>query len=1130
MKKIYTLLIALLMTGLGYSQIISQYIETNSGTTPKGIEIWNNTGATLDFSTNNLVIEKGTNGATPSADFTLSTGTLADGDVIVIGTSDMATVTIANGSTHFTKAFTFNGDDALVVKYGGTITDMFGTAGSDPGSSWTGSGVDTRNQNIELNSGLTTGDTDGWTDPSTRFSTVNTDPAGTNGDEGFGIAPSTGGGCTAPTTQATAYNTTSITNTTATLNWTSGDGDEVLVVVKAGSAVDTDPTNGTSYTANTVFSSGDQIGTGNYAVYAGTTASTVSITGLSSATEYHVAVYEYNTTGTCYELTELTGNFTTDCSTPTDVTLFTATAGNTTVDLNWTNGSCFDDILVVAKATSAVSVSPTGDGSAYTANATFGSGTDLGTNEYAVYKGTGSSVTVTGLTNGTTYHFTAFARKTTSWSAGASDSGTPTTAPIAGDIVITEIMYNSSGTDDEWIEIYNASGSDITLDSDWRISYGGSTFDFSSTVITDGSYLTIALGSDGDGTFNDDNPFTPDVSAIATPAATTDDSNNLVNSTATIAVIYDPSSSNVTIDTVIYDDGSPWPTTPDGTGPSLELIDVSSDNTLAASWAASDNNGGTPGSAYPVTFTFSGTWSPSDPNGAAASGDNIIIASGNASIDSGTTCNSVTVNAGAGLTVDSGITLTVSNGLTLESSSTSFSSLILDGTVSGTINYERHVNINGSGTTGSNDLISAPLTGQAFSAFATANPNILSNGAGTLFLFGPFDKTTGEYVTYADTETATLDAGVGYRAASDDNSTFTFTGTANNGTITKDIINSGPAENEWNLIGNPYPSYINVQDFLNHEVSTGVSNLNLFDAGTAAIYGYDGDAINGWTIYNLATTTAATVIAPGQGFFVSADATNAPLYDLEFTPSMRSTGTTDDFIVGRNANGTLIHFTLNLSSNTNSFDTEFYFNPNASAGFDLGFDAELFTNPPFSVFSYLVEENEGDAYQIQALNPSNLDDTTIPLGVRASQGVQLTFSMSLNELPPTIEIFLDDVVANTTTLLNTSDYVFTPATQLAGAGRFFIRTNDTSLSTIENSLDTLNIYALNDSKELVVSGQLQNNTMLNLYDIQGRLVLSTKLDSTVLQNRIDVSSLSGGIYVVNVQNNNQEKSQKVILK
>ena len=203
--------------------------------------------------------------------------------------------------------------------------------------------------------------------------------------------------------------------------------------MKEGSAVDTDPTNGTSYTANSIFNGAgaSEIGTGNYVVFNGNNGTSnpgvggaslsISVSGLNPSTTYYLAIYEYYTTDTCYNLTEFTGDFTTDCTTPTDVTAFTATAGNTTIDLSWTNEACFDEILVVAKATSAVTVTPTGDGSAYTADAAFGSGTDLGTGEFAVYKGSGTSVTVTGLTNGTTYHFTAFARKTTTWSTGVSN-------------------------------------------------------------------------------------------------------------------------------------------------------------------------------------------------------------------------------------------------------------------------------------------------------------------------------------------------------------------------------------------------------------------------------------------------------------------------------------------------------------------------------------------------------------------------------------------------------------------------------------------------------------------------------------------------------------------------------------
>jgi hypothetical protein len=90
-------------------------------------------------------------------------------------------------------------------------------------------------------------------------------------------------------------------------------------------------------------------------------------------------------------------------------------------------------------------------------------------------------------------------------------------------------------------------------------------------------------------------------------------------------------------------------------------------------------------------------------------------------------------------------------------------------------------------------------------------------------------------------------------------------------------------------------------------------------------------------------------------------------------------------------------------------------------------------------------------------------------------------------------------------------------------------TEDT-LSTNENDLDVLNIFVLNRSKELIVSGQLKENTRLDVYDLYGRKVLSTELDLSIVQNRINLSSLSRGVYVVNLQNETGQKSQKVVIK
>jgi hypothetical protein len=175
--------------------VISQYIETESGTTPKGIEVWNSGTTSIDLSTEPLQIGQGTNGAalTLIAATLVDTGTLAPNDVLVIGTADIGTYLGNNGlgSVRFVPyTFGFNGDDALGLYQSGNLVDVFGTPGVDPGSAWSGNGVSTANQNIALRPGISSGDPAGWSDPSIRFQTVSTSPfAGPNGLAGFGIAP-----------------------------------------------------------------------------------------------------------------------------------------------------------------------------------------------------------------------------------------------------------------------------------------------------------------------------------------------------------------------------------------------------------------------------------------------------------------------------------------------------------------------------------------------------------------------------------------------------------------------------------------------------------------------------------------------------------------------------------------------------------------------------------------------------------------------------------------------------------------------------------------------------------------------------------------------------------------------------
>ncbi|MEW6061492.1 MAG: LamG-like jellyroll fold domain-containing protein, partial [Bacteroidota bacterium] len=120
-----------------------------------------------------------------------------------------------------------------------------------------------------------------------------------------------------PTTTSSSASTTS-NYSTATVRWTNGNGSSHIVVMKQSSAVNSNPVDGTTYTANSAFGSGSQIGSGNYVVAitsgAESAQDSVVVTGLQSNTNYYFAVYEFNGSGGSQNYltsSSLTGNFTT---------------------------------------------------------------------------------------------------------------------------------------------------------------------------------------------------------------------------------------------------------------------------------------------------------------------------------------------------------------------------------------------------------------------------------------------------------------------------------------------------------------------------------------------------------------------------------------------------------------------------------------------------------------------------------------------------------------------------------------------------------------------------------------------------------------------------------------------------
>ena len=224
------------------------------------------------------------------------------------------------------------------------------------------------------------------------------------------------------------------------------------------------------------------------------------------------------------------------------------------------------------------------------------------------------------------------------------------------------------------------------------------------------------------------------------------------------------------------------------------------------------------------------------------------------------------------------------------------------------------------------------------------------------------------------------------------------------------------------------------------------------------------------------------------------------------------------------------HLILIANSGDNISSTEFYFNSNASRGLDPGFDASMFGGvaPAYALYSHLVENNTDTPYAIQALGGEDLNNITIPLGLNASQGQTIVLSVLQSDLPSHINVYLDDTLNNTSTLLNTSDYTFTAETNLLGVGRFFLKFESNALNSNESALDSLKVFTKTNNT-IIIEGSFNYNTSFKLYDLSGKLIKIKSINHTNSNTIIDTSGLSAGVYIIKLKDGFKKRTEKIVV-
>ena len=463
--------------------------------------------------------------------------------------------------------------------------------------------------------------------------------------------------------------------------------------------------------------------------------------------------------------------------------------------------------------------------------------------------------------------------------------------------------------------------------------------------------------------------------------------------------------------------------------------------------------------------------------------------------------------------------------VTLHSDSDEFSSLLVSGTAIGNITYNRYVNIVG---TGEWDLIGAPVSGMAFSTLIQ-DPNIARNG--DFYAVGSYDNTTDTWTNATAETTGNLALGQGYQMATTSGGTLSFTGAIADGNRTVTITNNDAANSgagrRWNLIANPFASYLNGNSNADGTNNFLTVNTAAIDDIFEAIYVWKADG-TGYAIYN--NTSTATYIAPGQGFFVAA-AGSGEGQTITFTKAMQTVIGADDF-VALGPSVTSYELVLDMHSDAVKVaDTKFYFKEGLTLGLDPGYDAGAY-NQTSGLSSRFLEQANGIGMGINAMSIDDMSNVIVPLVVHQQAGITLKIQIANSTIPEDINVYLEDTVENTFTLLTNERFELLAQTTLSGVGRFFLHftTNVLSTDTV-SSTSLVTVYKGKGNTYITVEGlqQFSQPANLTLYNILGMKILSRKIQNPSQKEMLSTVGMSTGVYILKVQAENIVFTKKLVI-
>lgn len=491
--------------------------------------------------------------------------------------------------------------------------------------------------------------------------------------------------------------------------------------------------------------------------------------------------------------------------------------------------------------------------------------------------------------------------------------------------------------------------------------------------------------------------------------------------------------------------------------------------------------------------TWNGSeWQPSVPT----ANDNVSIY--NTYDNIGFECYNINIIPGAQVTISSG-TLTVNGNATLESDATASATIIGDISVIGTTTVQQYLTGSGGSTpNGRFWYVCPPVTGLTTAVYDAVGENKVWT----------YNEATALYseITNNTTPISSEQAQVVRLGATE---TISFTGTLQTGDIEYSLTRTGTtqAKRGYNLVGNPYPSYLNWDNVVKTNI------------GATMWYRTNGvfETYNATT--KIGTNNSGSIavnqyIPPMQAFWVRVEG-DGNTGTLGFDNSMRS-HQSDNWLKEDNIQEVL---RLRISKDDVSDELIFVFNPQADNGIDAYDSEKMFTGAASIPQLYsLVEEQK---LVINGLD-SYINNTEIPVAIQIGEAG--TYTISANEIQGLlgVPVVLEDKLLQVTQDLTTGNYTFT-CEPMEATDRFVLHLKSDEQTT-EITDATPSTIRVSTTSNTVTVYTTETQGTITIQDITGKII-----SSNAIVGQETTIAVQSGVYIVKILTPTSTHTQRVII-